>query len=270
MKKYNNDIYSAITQKVIHITQKVATYIEKESLTFSTNSIETKGLNDFVSYVDKESEKLLIKALREIIPNAGFITEEGSIHRHSEEYCWVIDPLDGTTNFIHASTPYAISVALTFKGKPVIGVIHEITRNEVFYAWKESKAYLNGKEIKVSKIGKVSDALIATGRPHTYKDHLAKLSKSIDFFLQNSHGIRQSGSAATDLAYVACGRYDGRYEFGLKPWDIAAGVLIVEQAGGKVCDFQGNDCYLLNGTCIASNEVLFAELKENIKTIFCE
>lgn len=243
MKKDNNDFYRSITKKVIQITKEVATYIEKESLTFSTDRVETKDRNDFVSYVDRESEKLLVAALTEIMPNTGFITEEGSIQRQSEEYCWIIDPLDGTTNFIHASTPYAISVALILKDTPVIGVIHEITRKEIFYAWKGSKAYLNGDEIEVSKTSKISDALIATGRPHTYRKHLVQLSKSIDFFLQNSHGIRQSGSAATDLAYVACGRYDGRYEFGLKPWDIAAGILIIEQAGGKICDFQGNSHY---------------------------
>jgi len=260
--------YRQITEKVIKLTKEVAIYISNESLNFTLQHVITKNRNDFVSYVDKEAEGQLVKGLSALIPNAGFITEEGTGINNNEEYCWIIDPLDGTSNFIHGSTPYSISVGLTYKGEPIAGVIHEITRNETFYAWKGSKAFLNGEEIHVSKTEKVQDSLIATGRPHNYMTQYDKLLKSIDYFLQNTHGVRQSGSAATDLAYIACGRYDGRYEFGLKPWDIAAGVLIIQQAGGRVSDFEGNDNYFTNGDVLVSNPFIFSELKEVISTIF--
>jgi myo-inositol-1(or 4)-monophosphatase len=240
MENIEENYYRFITEKVILIISEVAAYVEQESLNFSIDKVEIKNRNDFVSYVDKEAERLLVEKLSVLITSSGFITEEGTTKQtDGEEYCWIIDPLDGTSNFIHASTPYAISVALTYRQELVVGVIHEITRKESFYAWKGSKAYLNGTEIRVSLVKKVSGALIATGRPHNYMNNYAQLLVLMDYFLQNTHGIRQSGSAATDLAYVACGRYDGRYEFGLKPWDIAAGVFIIKQAGGYVCDFDG-------------------------------
>lgn len=266
MENAEEDYYHFVTEKVIQITLEVATYIEQESLSFSLDKVETKNRNDFVSYVDKETEKFLVEKLSLLIPGSGFITEEGTTKQITdEEYCWYIDPLDGTSNFIHGSTPYAISIALSFRKELVIGVIHEITRKETFYAWKGSKAYLNGKEIMVSSVRTVSDALIATGRPHNYMNKYDQLLILIDYFLRNTHGVRQSGSAATDLAYVACGRYDGRYEFGLKPWDMAAGILIIKQAGGYVCDFDGNSNYIETGCLIVSNNMIFNELKMRIK-----
>lgn len=263
-----NKDYRLITKQVIELTKEVAAYIDQESINFSFEKVETKSKNDFVSYVDKEAEKLLVKALNVIIPEAGFVTEEGTAQADGEDYLWIIDPLDGTTNFIHASTPYAISVALTYKSEPVVGVIYEITRKEIFYAWQGSKAYLNGQEIHVSEINKLSEALIVSGRPHHYMDRYPELLNSVDYFLKNTHGLRLSGSAAADLAYVACGRYDGRYEFNLKPWDIAAGVLIIQQAGGHVCDFKGGNNHFQNGSVLASNAGIFEELKDVIKDLF--
>jgi len=262
--------YQSITNKVIALTRQVAEYIEQESLNFSLERVETKSKNDFVSYVDQEAEKRLVKALKEMVPEAGFVTEEGTAQSNGEDYLWIIDPLDGTTNFIHASTPYAISVALVLKGEPVVGVIYEITRQEAFYAWQGSKSYLNGTEIQVSKVDKLADALIVSGRPHHYMDRYPELLNSVDYFLKNTHGLRLSGSAAADLAYVACGRYDGRYEFNLKPWDIAAGVLIIKQAGGFVSDFKGENNYLRNGSVLAANAGIFEELKNVIGELFVE
>jgi myo-inositol-1(or 4)-monophosphatase len=263
--------YQSITEQVIALAKEVATYINRGSLNFSLDKVETKSKNDFVSYVDQESEKLLVEALREIVPKAGFVTEEGTTAKaNGEDYLWIIDPLDGTTNFIHGSTPYAISIALSYKNEIVVGVIHEITRAETFYAWKGSKSYLDGTEIQVSKIDKLSDALIVFGRPHHYMDRYPELLASVDYFMKNTHGLRLSGSAAVDLAYVACGRYDGRYEFNLKPWDIAAGVIIIQNAGGFVCDFQGGNKHFENGSVLAANASIFDELKEKIGEIFSE
>jgi len=268
MTNNTDDFYRNITERVIELSKEVAAYIEKESLNFSLDTVETKSKNDFVSYVDQEAERQIVRVLKEIMPEAGFVTEEGTAHDSGEEYLWVIDPLDGTTNFIHASTPYAISIALTYKQKPVVGVIYEITRKEIFYAWKGSKAYLNGKEIHVSTTDKLPDALIVTGRPHHYMDRYPELLGSVDYFLKNTHGLRLSGSAASDLAYVACGRYDGRFEFNLKPWDIAAGVLIIQQAGGYISDFKGGNDYFRNGSVLASNKGIFEEFKTVIGGLF--
>jgi len=268
MTNNTDDFYRNITERVIELSKEVAAYIEKESLNFSMDTVETKSKNDFVSYVDQEAERQIVRRLKEIMPEAGFVTEEGTAHDSGEEYLWVIDPLDGTTNFIHASTPYAISIALTYKQKPVVGVIYEITRKEIFYAWKGSKAYLNGKEIHVSTTDKLPDALIVTGRPHHYMDRYPELLGSVDYFLKNTHGLRLSGSAASDLAYVACGRYDGRFEFNLKPWDIAAGVLIIQQAGGYISDFKGGNDYFRNGSVLASNKGIFEEFKTVIGGLF--
>ncbi len=265
-----DDFYRSLTDKVIELSKQVAAYIEKESIDFSLEAVETKSKNDFVSYVDQEAERLLVRTLALILPEAGFVTEEGTAHDNGEDYLWIIDPLDGTTNFIHTSTPYAISIALTYKQEPVVGVIHEITRKEIFYAWKGSKAYLNGSEIHVSTTDKLPEALIVSGRPHHYQDRYPELLNSVDYFLKNTHGLRLSGSAASDLAYVACGRYDGRYEFNLKPWDIAAGVLIIQQAGGKVSDFNGENNYFTNGSVLASNSRIFEEFKNVIGELFDE
>jgi len=268
MTNTTDDLYRNITERVIKLSKEVAAYIEKESLDFSLDTVETKSKNDFVSYVDQEAERQLVRVLKEIMPEAGFVTEEGTAVEQGEDYLWIIDPLDGTTNFIHASTPYAISIALTYKQEPVVGVIYEITRNEIFYAWKGSKAYLNGKEIQVSATDKLSEALIVSGRPHHYMDRYPELLNSVDYFLKNTHGLRLSGSAASDLAYVACGRYDGRFEFNLKPWDIAAGVLIIQQAGGFISDFKGGNNYLKNGSVLASNKGIFEEFKTVIGGLF--
>ena len=270
MATNSDEFYRGITDKVIELSSRVAAYIERESLDFSLNKVETKSKNDFVSYVDQEAERLLVKELAEIVPEAGFITEEGTANDNGEDYLWIIDPLDGTTNFIHGSTPYAISIALTYKQEPVVGIIYEITRNEIFYAWKGSKAYLNGEEIHVSKTDKLPEALIVTGRPHHYMERYPELLNSVDYFLKHTHGLRLSGSAASDLAYVACGRYDGRYEFNLKSWDVAAGVLIIRQAGGKVSDFKGENNYFTNGSVLASNSLIFDEFKNVIGDLFNE
>jgi len=255
----------AETKKII---KETGSYILTEAEQFNSEAVESKGLHDFVSFVDKNAEKQLVDGLKQLVPEAGFIAEEQTETYRAEQYNWVIDPLDGTTNFIHGLMPYAISVALMEKEEVVLGVIYEISRNEMFYAWKGSKAYLNDMEISVSKANKVSDSLIATGFPYYDYDRLPQFMKTLDFFMRNSHGLRRLGSAATDLAYVACGRFDAFYEYSLSPWDVAAGALIVQQAGGKVSDFNGGNNYIFGREIIATNASIFDEFLKDIKRIY--
>ncbi|MEN8119280.1 MAG: inositol monophosphatase family protein [Bacteroidota bacterium] len=249
------------------IIKETGAYISTEAKQFTSDAVESKGKHDFVSFVDKTAEKQLVNGLKKLVPEAGFIAEEQTETYQAEQYNWVIDPLDGTTNFIHGLMPYAISVALMQKEEVILGIIYEISRDEMFYAWKGSKAYLNGKEISVTNANKVSDSLIATGFPYYDYDRLPQFMKSLDFFMRNSHGLRRLGSAATDLAYVACGRFDAFYEYSLSPWDVAAGVLIVQQAGGKVSDFNGSGNYIFGKEIIATNNNIFNEFLKDIKDI---
>ena len=245
--------YKNICDQAIEVVQKVGEYIREEREKFSSSKIVVKGLNNFVTHVDKNSEIQLCEGLLKIVPEAGIIGEEGTNSKRGEEYNWIIDPVDGTTNFIHGLPPYAISVALVKGNIPVVGVILEVASNECFSAYEGGKAFLNGKEINVSGAGKLSDSLIATGFPYSDYGRMEEFMDTLTFFMKKTHGLRRLGSAATDLAYVASGRFEGLYEYGLHAWDIAAGIIILEKAGGKVSDFEGGSDYLFGGEIVASN-----------------
>lgn len=259
--------YKDICFKAIDIIKGVGEYIDNQIDSFNQEKVETKGLNDFVSFVDKNAEQQLVDGLVKLVPDVGFIAEEQTIEQTDAKYKWVIDPLDGTTNFIHGLMPYAISVALMEEQEVVIGIVYEISRKEVFYSWKGEKAYLNGKEIHVTEALKVKDSLIATGFPYYDYKRLPQFMKTLEYFMQNSHGIRRIGSAATDLAYVACGRFDAFYEYSLSVWDVAAGAFMVKQAGGKVSDFSGGSDFLFGREIIATNSNIFDEFLSNVKEI---
>jgi myo-inositol-1(or 4)-monophosphatase len=244
---------------------ETARFIIKESETFDISRTEVKGLNDFVSYVDKGSEKMLVERLSALLPEAGFKTEEGTIKKTGLRYCWVIDPLDGTTNFLHNLPPYAISIALMEDEEVVAGVIYEIRSNEMFTAWKGGGAWLNGKKIHVSKASKLSDSLIATGFPYSDFSRIDNYMNCFTWFCKNSHGVRRLGSAATDIAYIACGRFEVFYEYGLHPWDIAAGIIILREAGGKISDFSGNEKNLSGEEIIAANNAVYSEVLEIVR-----
>lgn len=232
-----------ICLKVVELSKLTGAFIRKEAAGFDKNKIEYKGTSDLVSYVDKESEKQIVSGLSAIFPDAGFITEEATVAQEDKEYKWVIDPLDGTTNFLHGVPPYSVSIALIRGREIVVGVVYEVNLDECFYAWKGGGAYLNGKPIKVSPISKLKDSLLTIGFPYNQGDKSDNHFKALQQLQNLSHGIRRFGSAAVDLSYVACGRLEAYYEFNLKIWDIAAGILIVREAGGKVCDFsRGQDC----------------------------
>lgn len=246
-----------VCKQVVELTATVGEFIREQRKEFTIDRVETKGLHDFVSYVDKESEKRLVDGLTTILPQAGFIAEEGTGSQKPGGLNWIIDPLDGTTNFIHGLPPYAISIALMDGDKVILGVINEVTLNECFYAWGNGKAYLNGKEIRVSEISTVEGALIATGFPYYDYNRIDPFMDSMEYFMRYSHGLRRLGSAATDLAYVACGRFEAFYEYSLQPWDVAAGAFIVEQAGGRVSDFSGEKNHIFGKEIVASNAEIF-------------
>ena len=259
--------YKYICTKTELIAKKAGDFIKKEASNFKQSDIVSKSSNDFVSYVDKGAEELLVDDLSKLIPEAGFITEENTSNKKGTTYRWIIDPLDGTTNFIHGLSPFAVSIALQKNEETIIGVIYEIGLDECFSAWKNGGAYLNGTKINVSNNAKVKNSLIATGFPYKNFDKLPQFMKSLSYFMEYSHGLRRLGSAATDLAYVACGRVDAFYEYGLSPWDVAAGAFIVEEAGGLVCDFNGEDNYIFGKEIISANAHNFAEFSKLVINI---
>lgn len=253
-----------ITKEIEKAVLETAQFISEEALRFDKRRTETKGLHDLVSYVDRNSEKMLVDTLSAIMPEAGFIAEEGTSSKKGARYCWVIDPLDGTTNFIHGLHPYAISVALTEDGDPVAGVVQAVGGNETFTSYKGGGARLNGHLIRVSTAASLSDSLVATGFPYYDFTRLKNYMDCLTYFCKTTQGIRRLGSAAIDLAYVACGRFEAFYEYGLNPWDIAAGVLLVREAGGRVSDFSGAQGNLTGKEVIAANNLVYPEFLENV------
>jgi len=256
--------YEELCLSVCEIARKAGGFIANERKHFNPNKVENKGLHDLVSYVDKTSEAVIIEALSALLPESGFIAEEGTSTKKGERFNWVIDPLDGTTNFIQGVPVYAVSIGLLEGEELVLGVVYEICRDECFFAWKGSKAYLNGDEICVSDTTDMHDALLATGFPYSNFSQLDSYMDLLRWSMTEARGVRRLGSAATDLAYVACGRFDVFFEYDLKPWDVAAGALIVKQAGGKLSDFNHREGYLFGGEIIASNAPLLGEMQQKV------
>jgi myo-inositol-1(or 4)-monophosphatase len=248
-----------ITMQAIEVIRDTAGFI-KHSGGGGTREFTTKDLNSFVTEIDLAAEKMLVEGLRKIDPRAGFITEEAANQPGKSSNTWVIDPLDGTTNFIHGILVCAISVAYMQDGQPVIGIVHDIFHDECFYAWQNGGAYLNGASIQVKQTKKFNDALMATGFPYYDFGRKEMYLELLGYFMENTRGIRRLGSAAIDLAYVACGRFDVFYETTLNIWDVAAGVVLVQEAGGMVSDFKGGADYLSGGEIIASGKPLMKEM----------
>ncbi|TRX65770.1 inositol monophosphatase family protein [Carboxylicivirga sp. M1479] len=258
--------YEAICRQVCEVAIQTGQFISEERANNRVD-VEVKGSNDFVTQVDKGAEKRIVDALSELLPESGFIAEEGTSNKKGKVYNWIIDPIDGTTNFIHGLAPYAISIALQENDDLVLGVIYEVGLKECFSAFKGSPVFLNGKKVNVSNTDTVKDSLIATGFPYSNYKRLDGFMNSVRYFMEHSRGLRRLGSAATDLAYVACGRFDSFYEYNLKPWDVAAGAFLVQQAGGCVCDFDGGNNYLFGQEIIATNKASFEEFTNVIKKI---
>ncbi len=259
---------SKICNQVTSLTSQTGLFIISERKKFRKDAIEKKGHNDLVSYVDKESEKLLVAGLMNILPEAGFITEEKTLLENRKKYTWIIDPLDGTTNFIHGVPCYCISIALMEEDELILGVVHELNLNECFYAWKDGGAFLNQEPIHVSTFNRLSDSLLATGFPYHDYARMEPYMQVFDYFMRNTHGLRRLGSAAADLAYVACGRFESFYEYGLNSWDVAAGIVLVKEAGGKVSDFNGGNNFLFGDDIVASNSGVHEEMLGVLKSKF--
>lgn len=254
-----------ICTQVEKSARETGVFIRKEAENFDISRTETKGLNDFVSYVDKTSERMLVAKLSQLLPEAGFKTEEGTIEKTGIKYCWVIDPLDGTTNFLHGLNPFAISIGLMEYDDVVAGVVYVIKEDEMFTAWEGGGAWLNGKQIHVSKAKKISESLIATGFPYSDFSRLDNYLSCFKWLCRNSQGIRRLGSAATDISYIACGRFEVFYEYGLHVWDIAAGIIILREAGGIISDFSGNENKLSGKEIVAANSSVYPEVLEIVR-----
>ena len=258
----------SLCQKSCDVVRKVSLFIKQELGKVSTDAIETKSLNSLVSYVDKTAEEQLVAGLGALLPEAVFLTEEETVEQQEGEFQWIIDPLDGTTNFLHQLPFFAISVALRHHEEIILGIVFEINRDECFYAWKGGGAFLNGKKIRVSDSKNLGDALVATGFPYYDLSLVKPYLKILDFFMNNTRGIRRFGSAALDLAYVACGRFDAFFEYSLNAWDVAGGAIIVKEAGGIVKDFKGGEDYLFGKEIIAVNPNIHQSFFEVIHSSF--
>lgn len=259
--------YKKICGEVCDIARRAGGFIRDERLGFSVDRIEYKGINDLVSYVDKGAERMIVSALKAMLPEASFITEEKTVETDaSAPLKWIIDPLDGTTNFVHGFPPYCVSIALMEGSEVVVGVVYEITQNECFYAWTGGAAYLDGSPIRVSETATLADSLVITGVANGERVMMTMFMEMFEYFMINTHGARRIGSAATDLVYVAAARADAFWHTGLSPWDVAAGAFIVEQAGGRVCDFSGGRDYIFGREIIAANVGVMDEFKGVIET----
>lgn len=261
--------YQSICSHTALIARETGLFVKQNRL-LQDPDIQVKGKNDFVTNMDKQSEAMIVERLSELLPEAGFITEEGTKTDQMPVFNWIVDPIDGTTNFIHNLYPYAISIALKEHERIVVGVVYEMGRDECFYAWAEGGAWLNERRIKVSDAPSVAQSLISTGFPYNNFSLMEGYLKSLQHLMQNCNGIRRPGSAATDLAYVACGRFDGFYEYSLKAHDVAAGILLVSEAGGCISDFKGGSNYLFGGEIIASNKLISNEFQSIIINAFHE
>lgn len=257
-----------ITGQVVRLCLQNGAYIMKELKVLRSKDIEEKDEHNFVTYVDRKSEEMLVEELSRLVPGAGFIAEEGKYGPAGADLKWVIDPLDGTTNFIHGVPVFSVSIALMQGYEVILGVVYEINRSESFYAWKGGKAYLDGKEIRVSAAARLQDSLLVTGFPYRRDDILDRYVDLFKGFIKRTQDLRRLGSAAADLAYVAAGRFEGFYEIGLSPWDVAAGSFLVKQAGGTVTDFRGGDDYIFGKSLVSSNSLVHGEMIEVVRQYF--
>ncbi len=254
---------------MVKAARRASQIINRASNDIEHLKITTKQHSDFVTEVDKAAEAAITRVLREAYPDYAILAEESGLSAgqgSGSDYQWIIDPLDGTTNFIHGFPQYAVSIALAYKGQVIEAVVYDTLRNEMFTASKGGGAYLNERRIRVTKCLTLENALLGTGIPFRNFDHVDAYLALFKELMLRSSGIRRAGSAALDLAYVASGRLDGFWEFGLFPWDIAAGGLLISEAGGLISDLSGGEDYLKTGNLVAGTPKVFAQILQLVKT----
>jgi myo-inositol-1(or 4)-monophosphatase len=249
----------------VKAARKAGSIINRASFDIDKLTIRKKRQNDFVSEVDDAAEEAIISVLRDAYPDHGILAEESGRTDTKSDYVWVIDPLDGTTNFLHGFPQYCVSIGLLHKGKPTQAVVYDTNRNELFTASKGVGAYLNDRRIRASRADKLEDALVGTGFPFREVGHLDDYLRMFKNVTKGTSGIRRPGAAALDLAWVACGRIDAFWEIGLSPWDMAAGALLVREAGGLIGDLDGNEGFLDSGRVVATNSKLFSAFLQLLK-----
>jgi myo-inositol-1(or 4)-monophosphatase len=243
----------------VKAARRAGSIINRASLNLDILTVRHKTFNDLVSEVDRTAEQAIIEVLKDAYPEHAILAEESGTQGDSE-YLWIIDPLDGTTNFLHGFPQYAVSIALMHKRVLTQAVVYDPGRNELFTASRGRGAYLNDRRLRVSKRIRLTGALIGTGFPFRELKHLDAYMDMFRDIVKNTAGVRRAGAASLDLAYVAAGRLDGFWEIGLSPWDIAAGNLLIQEAGGLIGDFEGNDGYLESGNVVGGNPKIFAQL----------
>ena len=248
----------------VKAARRAGAIINRASQDIGTLTIKSKNFNDFVSEVDVAAERAIIDTLKDAYPTHGFLGEESGSTSNESDFIWIIDPLDGTTNFLHNFPQYCVSIALQHKGEITQAVIYEPNRNDLYTATKGRGAFLNDKRIRVSKCDKLQESLIGTGFPFRDFKHLDTYMSMFKSMLQKTTGIRRPGSAALDLAYVANGSLDGFWEIGLSPWDIAAGGLLVREAGGIISNLNGKDGWLQSGNVLAASPKIYDAMVETL------
>ena len=260
MKKMNVALFSKKTLAVaVLAAQKSGALLMSSYGKLKDSQIHAKSKNDFVTELDRQSEKLVISTIKKSFPDHSIQAEESGTS-HGDGTWWIIDPLDGTANYIHHFPLFSVSIGVVHRGSLIAGVVFDPVHKELFTAEKGKGAFLNGKKIRVSKTPSLSTAFMATGIPFRARGRFEEYLRSFGNISLGSAGLRRGGSAALDLAYVACGRFDGFWEINLSPWDIAAGALLIQEAGGAISDMWGRQDHLKNGDVLASNGRIHAEL----------
>ncbi|MDH3648299.1 MAG: inositol monophosphatase [Saprospiraceae bacterium] len=253
-----------LTVHAIEVVERAADFIRSEAGAVDSDSIEEKALNSLVSYVDRTAEEILVEGLSTLDRGATFLTEEDTVSNQASDMVWIIDPLDGTTNFLHNLPFYSVSVALELERTLVIGIVLEVPRKELFHCYHGGGSYHNDRVIRVNQGRPLDQSVIATGFPYDDLNCLENYMDVFQTFVKRTRGVRRFGSAALDLAYVAAGRLDGYYEYNLNPWDVSAGGLLIQEAGGKTCGFFDDDSWSTGMSLIGSSSYVMDEMREII------
>ena len=250
----------------VRAARRAGSIINRAALDGSPLEVKAKRANDFVTRVDRAAEEAIIDTVRRAYPEHGFLAEESGQSEGAAEYRWIIDPLDGTTNFIHGFPQYCTSIAVEHRGALAHAVVYDPVKNELFTASKGRGAFLNDRRVRVSKCIRLADALVGTGFPFKEVSRIEPYTNQLKRVMQNSAGVRRAGAAALDLAYVACGRLDAFWELGLSPWDMAAGALLIQESGGLVADLDGEDGWLDSGDVCAATPKVFPALLQTLNS----